>query len=137
MPQQPAAQEPMHDTDARVDHLPEPAAHNPQRLQLRPYDSDWAWLPAHEVNRRTEPGTGPHGTVGTSGTNPAMVLLFLAFAVLIATFFAPYLPVLLAGLGLLVVSILVFALRERYVGTMHGVGTLKPKHRPEPPDDED
>ena len=110
-------------------NLPALPPKNPGRLQERRYEDDWALLPAAETDGQLAPGSGPHGTISTSGTNPAMVLLFVAFAVLFATFFVPgavALPVLAVGLVLLLASFVVFGVKERHVGTFHGVGTLRP-----------
>ena len=125
----------MADGDAEAQpqtNLPAPAARNDERIQARAYESDWAQLPAEETDQQLEPGAGPEGSVSTSGTSIPMVLLFVAFGVLFLTFFLPYLPVLIAGIVLLLVAIVSFGILTPYVGTFHGVGTLKPKHQPKP-----
>ena len=118
--------------DEHSTRLPGPAARSDERIKSRPYDSDWAFLPAEESDRQLEPGAGPVGSVSTSGTSIPMVLLFIAFGVLFLAFFLPYLPVLLAGVVLVIAAIVSFGIMTPYKGTFHGVGTLKPKHRPKP-----
>ncbi len=113
-------------------HLPGPAARNDERVKSRDYESDWAQFPAEETDGQLEPGAGPVGSVSSSGTSIPMVLLFIAFGVLFLAFFLPYLPVLLAGVVLLIAAIVSFGVMTPYKGTFHGVGTLKPKHRPTP-----
>ena len=118
-------------SDREATRLPGPSTANPQRLQSRDYDSDWARIPATETDGEEAPGGGPRGSIANSGQRLGMRLLFAGFAVLILTFFMPEavaLFTLLGGLALLVAAIAVFATAERFHGNMHGVGTLKPKH---------
>lgn len=118
-------------SDREDRRLPGHPTENPQRLQSRDYDSDWARIPSWETDGEEAPGAGPRGSIANSGQRLGMRLLFAGFALLIVTFFMPEavaLFTLLGGLGLLVVAIAVFATAERFHGNMHGVGTLKPKH---------
>lgn len=112
--------------------LPGPSTRNPERLQARDYDSDWAVMPAGETDGRTDPGAGPRGSIGTSGQRLSMWVLFAAFALAFLVFFLPETLALGALLGagaLFVVAIALFATKDRTVGNLRGVGTQKVRTR--------
>lgn len=103
---------------------PAPATRNPERIQERPYESDWAALPAEETDERREPGAGPEGSVGAAGRSVPLTTIAVGFGLVFLTFFLDSPVPLVLGLLLIVVGGVWSGLTERRAGTGHGVGTL-------------
>lgn len=103
--------------------LPGPATANPERIQSRPYESNWARLPEEEIQRIAEPGGGPYGGLD-DGVQWPVVLVVVAVAVLFLTFFVRHWITLALGLVLLVVAGVWRALTSEAVGSGHGVGPI-------------
>jgi hypothetical protein len=103
---------------------PAPAARNPERIQERAYESDWAGLPADETDGQLDPGAGPVGSVGASGRSVPLTTIAVGFGLLFLTFLLDNPVPLMVGLLLIVVGGVWSGLTERRAGTMHGVGTL-------------
>lgn len=114
---------------------PAPAARNPERIQERPYESDWATFPDEETDQQLHPGGGPQGTVGTSGVSTPLVTIAVGFGLLFLTFFLANPVPLVLGLLLILVGGVWSGLTERRAGAFRGVGTLKEKHQPKPQGD--
>lgn len=108
---------------------PAPATENPDRIQERDYESDWASLPAEETDGQLEPGAGPKGSVGSSGRSVPLTTIAVGFGLLFVTFLLDSWVPLALGLVLIVVGGIWSGLTERYAGTMHGVGTLNEKQQ--------
>lgn len=57
-----------------------------ERIQDRAYDEDFARQPDDEIHPVTEPGAGPHGSTGTSGTNGPIVLMAISALIAFSVF---------------------------------------------------
>lgn len=108
---------------------PAPATENPDRIQDRAYESNWAAQPAEETDGQLDPGAGPEGGVGTSGRSVPLTTIAIGFGLLFFTFLLDSWVPLALGLLLIVVGGIWSGLTERYVGTMHGVGTISEKQQ--------
>lgn len=108
---------------------PAPAARNPERIQERSYESDWAGLPAEETDQQYDPGAGPEGSVSGSGHSVPLITIAVGFGVLFLTFVLGNPVPLAVGLLLILVGGVWSGLTERRAGAFRGTGTLSEKHQ--------
>lgn len=102
--------------------VPGPVEENPQRLQSRPYESDWARLPAEEVHENVLPAGGPQGTMDSGPKNLPLMVIAVGLVVAFATFFVGNGWPLGIGLALIAVGAIWAGVRSPSIGMMHGTG---------------
>lgn len=103
--------------------VPASADENADRVQDRPYESDFSRLPASETHERTGPGGGPHGTVDSGGTNLPLVVMAIGALVTFAVFLLASPWVLGIGLALIVAGAIWAGVRVTYPGSRQGSGS--------------
>ena len=107
--------------------IPPAATDNPARIQERPYESDFARLPAEEVAESHGPGSGPKGMVGQGRKRLGVVIGVTAWALFAAAFATSLWPFAAAGLVLLAVGIVIALFRNK---PQIGLGTVMIDTRP-------
>lgn len=104
--------------------VPPPVTESGDRVQSRPYESDWAKLPREEVHGATGPGGGPAGTVDSGPTNIPLVVIAVGGFVAFSTFlFASPVPLVL-GLLMVVGGAIWAGVRHERPGHLGGVGSV-------------
>jgi hypothetical protein len=88
-------------TDAHK--VPPDVTDSPERIKERPYESDFARLPASETHPRTVPGAGPQGPVAAGPINMPLVVMSIGALVAFSVFFIN--TWLLLVLGLLIIAV--------------------------------
>ena len=69
-----------------------------ERIKERPYETDFARLPASETHPRTGPGGGPQGPVGAGPLNLPLVVMSVGALLAFSVFFVTTWVLLLVGL---------------------------------------
>lgn len=103
--------------------LPPRADQNAERVQSRPYETDFAFFPEEETHATDVPGSGPDGPYEPRATNWPLALMLLGFAAVLLGLFATTAVALLPGLALMVIGGIWGALRSRAGESGAGQGT--------------
>lgn len=102
--------------------VPPPIDESADRVQGRSHESDFARLPDHETRSVTEPGAGPDGGPGTSGTNGPIVLMAIGALVAASVFVLQSPLILILGVAIFLGAALWAGIANRSPGTMGGSG---------------
>jgi hypothetical protein len=102
--------------------VPPPVERSDDRIKGRDYESDFAALPESETHPRTEPGAGPHGGTGTSGTNAPVITMAIGGLIALSVFVLQSPWVLAVGLAIFVGAAIWAGVAHRSPGTMAGTG---------------
>jgi hypothetical protein len=118
-----------------ADERQSPPSAQHDRIEDRPYESDFAKLPADETHAH-EPGGGPAGS-GTAGTpNTPLILVGVGFAVIFVAFGVDHWAPVALGVLLILVGGIWGGVRSRQprvsgVGTVTSGGSVAASSRPE------
>lgn len=103
--------------------VPGPARDNNDRIAERGYESDFARLPAQEVDLIERPGGGPHGSLDTGPANLPLAVIAVGGVIAFAALGFKHVAPLAIGLLLVLVGGIWAGLRHQTLASGAGSGT--------------
>lgn len=125
------AEEPDTSNGSDPQQVPPDVTQSGARIAERPYESDFARLPARETHARTGPGGGPQGSVAAGPLNLPMVVMSVGALLTFAVFFITTPILLVLGLALIAVGAVMTIVRHNRPGRRSGLGRTRVPSRSE------